>query len=208
MENNYLTIDGHFENTLVIERSKFICNIKGVQNEVEAKEFVAEIKKAHSLATHNCYAYIADENGFNQKFSDDGEPQGTAGLPMLEVLKNKNIFKCVAVVTRYFGGIKLGKGGLTRAYSGSVVNCLDNAKIVKMQKCAFVELKFDYENYSNFLRFISEKEVKIVETEFLNDVRCLVAINLDGFEIFLKELENFLIGRVSFKKIKEDYVAF
>ncbi len=208
MNKNYLTIDGRFENTINIERSKFICNIKGVQNETEAKEFVLEIKKQHSLATHNCYAYIADENGFNQKFSDDGEPQGTAGLPMLEVLKNKNIFKSVVVVTRYFGGIKLGKGGLTRAYSGSVVSCLENAKVVNMQKCAFFELTFNYENYSNFLRFVPDKEVKIIETEFLNDIKCVVAVNLDNSEAFIKDLENFLLGKVRYKNIKEDYVAF
>ena len=114
-------------------RSKFICSIKPVLDEVDAKKFIDTIKKKHSLATHNCYAYIADDKGLIQKFSDDGEPQGTAGLPMLEVLKNKRMFKTVAVVTRYFGGIKLGTGGLTKAYGNSVVECLNTSKILQME---------------------------------------------------------------------------
>ena len=92
MSYEFCTVKGEKENLIVIERSKFICNIKGVENEEEAKEFIDLIRKKHSLATHNCYAYIADDKGLVQKFSDDGEPQGTAGLPMLEVLKNKRIF--------------------------------------------------------------------------------------------------------------------
>lgn len=208
MVKEYLTVNGQFEDTTIIERSKFICNIKGVSNEVEAKEFVAEIKKKHSLATHNCYAYIVDENFFNLKFSDDGEPQGTAGLPMLEVLKNKRVCKIVAVVTRYFGGIKLGKGGLTRAYSGCVVNCLEKSNIVNMQLCMFAEVSFEYENYSNFLRFVSDKELKIIRTEFLNNVKCEVAIKIDFFEQFTKDLQNYLLGKVALKKIKNDFVVF
>ena len=93
MSHEFLTVIEEKENTIIIERSKFICNIKGVDNEEQAKEFVEMIRKRHSLANHNCYAYIADDKGLIQKFSDDGEPQGTAGLPMLEVLKNKRIFK-------------------------------------------------------------------------------------------------------------------
>ena len=103
MASSYFTVLSEYENTIIIERSKFICYIKHVENEQEAKSFVELIRKKHSLATHNCYAYIADDKGLIQKFSDDGEPQGTAGLPMLEVLKNKRVFKTCAVVTRYFG---------------------------------------------------------------------------------------------------------
>ena len=90
MSSGYFTVDGEKENVIVIERSKFICSIKGINNEQEAKEFIEYIRKKHSIANHNCYAYIADDLGLIQKFSDAGEPQGTAGLPMLEVLKNKN----------------------------------------------------------------------------------------------------------------------
>ena len=89
----YNTILGETESTTVIEHSKFICNLKRIENEDDAKEFISVIRKRHSLANHHCYAYIADENGLNMKFSDDGEPQGTAGMPMLDVLKSKKVYK-------------------------------------------------------------------------------------------------------------------
>ena len=107
MKQGFFTLTEETENVIVIERSKFICNVKPINNEEEARAFIEEIRKRHSLANHCCYAYIADDKGLIQKFSDAGEPQGTAGLPMLEVLKNKRLYKTVAVVTRFFGGIKL-----------------------------------------------------------------------------------------------------
>ena len=93
MSDGYFTVAEAKENLIVIERSKFICNIKPVADEDDARMFIEEIRKKHSLANHNCYAYIADDKGLVQKFSDDGEPQGTAGLPMLNVLKNKRMYK-------------------------------------------------------------------------------------------------------------------
>jgi uncharacterized YigZ family protein len=134
MSKGYFTVDGETENVIVIERSKFICYLSHCENEEDAKNFISAIKKQNSLANHNCYAYIADDFGLVQKFSDDGEPQGTAGLPMLDVLKAKKLFKTVVVVTRYFGGIKLGTGGLTRAYGGSVVSALEKAEIITMEE--------------------------------------------------------------------------
>ena len=120
MKKGFLTIKKDVANETVIERSRFICTLKRVDGEDEAKEFVSSIKSTYPDANHNCYAYIADEGGFYVKFSDDGEPQGTAGLPMLETLKAMGLKKVAAVVTRYFGGIKLGTGGLARAYSDGV----------------------------------------------------------------------------------------
>ena len=93
MANSYFTVSGEANNTIVIDRSKFICAIKGIEDEDDAKAFIETVRKRFSLANHHCYAYIADDKGLIQKFSDAGEPQGTAGLPMLEVLKNKRIFK-------------------------------------------------------------------------------------------------------------------
>ena len=106
----YLSVSGEYENETVIERSRFICKVKRISGEDEAKAFVEEVRKTHSTATHNCYAYVASEDGNIMKFSDDGEPQGTAGMPILEVLRNRGIMMTAVVVTRYFGGIKLGAG--------------------------------------------------------------------------------------------------
>ena len=164
--SGYFCVFGEAERTEVIERSKFICYIKGIENEEEAKAFIASIKKKHSLATHNCYAYIADERGLNQKFSDDGEPQGTAGLPMLTVLKSRKIYKTVAVVTRYFGGVKLGTGGLARAYGGAVTECLKGADICDMQPAAVYSVTCDYEDYVRLAAAKFQSGVKLSGTDF------------------------------------------
>lgn len=198
MSYEYFSLNGEIENTIVIERSKFICNIKGIENEIEAKEYIETIRKRHSLANHNCYAYIADDKGLIQKFSDAGEPQGTAGLPMLEVLKNRRIFKVVAVVTRYFGGIKLGTGGLTRAYGGSVSECLSLAKIAKMCEAVLIKINTDYEGYSRLLKVISNENVKTIKTEFLNSVEVYVAVKLDYVEEFNKKLLDTFNGKIDF----------
>ncbi|MBQ0099814.1 MAG: YigZ family protein, partial [Firmicutes bacterium] len=145
MIDSYLTVNGVFENLIVIEKSKFICYVKGISCEEEAKSFIEEIRKKNSLANHNCYAYIADEQGLIKKFSDDGEPQGTAGLPMLEALNNLNLKKVVSVVTRYFGGIKLGTGGLNRAYGNSVTECLKKSEKVNYELSYICTLSCKYD---------------------------------------------------------------
>lgn len=208
MIKEYLTVSGETENLIVIERSKFICSIKGVANEEEAKLFVESIRKKHSLATHNCYAYIADDKGLIQKFSDDGEPQGTAGLPMLEVLRNKRIYKTVAVVTRYFGGVKLGTGGLTRAYSGSVVSCLENAKILNMQPAMNCTTTVDYDLYSILLKLISTPEIFVSDTVFDNSVTVSLAVKVDYFDVFEKRITESFNGKVFINKQNVDYFPF
>ncbi len=113
----------------IIEKSKFICSLKKVNSEVEAQEFIKTIKKEYWDATHNCSAYLV--NDLAQRSSDDGEPSGTAGLPMLEVLRKNNLTEVAVVVTRYFGGIKLGAGGLVRAYTNSVVQGIEEAGLAE-----------------------------------------------------------------------------
>lgn len=208
MIQGYFTVAEKTENTIVIERSKFICNIKSIANEGEARTFIEEIRKKHSLANHNCYAYIADEKGLVQKFSDDGEPQGTAGLPMLEVLKNKRMFKTVAVVTRYFGGIKLGTGGLTRAYGGSVCDCLSIAKINDMQPATVYEIKPDYEGYSRLLKIIANDNIRVVKTDFTNVVELLISVKRDYSDTFLKKINDVFNGKLNILKISEEFSAF
>lgn len=208
MSCEFNTIKEEIENIIVIERSKFICNIKGVGSEEEAKEYIEEIRKRHSLANHNCYAYIADDKGLVQKFSDDGEPQGTAGLPMLEVLKNKKVFKVVAVVTRYFGGIKLGTGGLTRAYSGSVVECLNLAKISKMCTANLLKISVDYEGYSRLLKVVNGDNIVVIKTVFENLVNVEIAVKCEFLENFTKNLLDAFNGKIQFSQRGIDYYNF
>lgn len=126
--NFYLSATGETTHEIVIQRSRFICTLKRIDGFDDALSFVKNVKKKYSDATHNCYAFISNAAGTEQRFSDDGEPQGTAGQPMLEVLKKKGIFMTAAVVTRYFGGVKLGAGGLVSAYTRAVAETVENAK--------------------------------------------------------------------------------
>ena len=208
MSYEFFTVNGEKENINVIERSKFICNIKGIEDEEDAKKFIENIKKRHSLATHNCYAYIADDRGLVQKFSDDGEPQGTAGLPMLEVLKNRKMYKTVAVVTRYFGGIKLGTGGLTRAYGGAVVDCLEVAKISKMCQSILAIISPDYEGYSRLLKLLSDPNISVINTDFNNLVDVKIAIKSDYYDVFNKRLLDAFNGKLDIKELGSGYYDF
>jgi uncharacterized YigZ family protein len=140
----------------VIEKSRFLAYVKGVDSVEEAVDFVAQIKKKHFDATHNCYGYVFDDKA---KFSDDGEPQGTAGMPIYECIKNCKLNRVVVVVTRYFGGIKLGAGGLVRAYNGTASLGLNGAKRVEMRHCATVDVKVDYSLLKVAQRTAGEKAI-------------------------------------------------
>ncbi len=208
MSDGYFTVAEAKENLIIIERSKFICNIRPVADEEDARAFIEEIRKKHSLANHNCYAYIADDKGLVQKFSDDGEPQGTAGLPMLNVLKNKRMYKTAVVVTRYFGGIKLGTGGLTRAYGGSVSECLAITKIVNMQRAAKLELTADYELYSKLVKFLVGDNLRVLNTDFSDNVKVLIVIKADLADSFCEKIVDLFNGKLLPVKVEELSYAF
>ncbi|AOL35796.1 MULTISPECIES: YigZ family protein [Geobacillus] len=144
MLQTYYTVKGYGEREIVIEKSRFICYINRAETEEEAVAFIQQIKKKHWDATHNCSAYLIGEHDQIQKANDDGEPSGTAGVPMLEVLKKKGVKDTVAVVTRYFGGIKLGAGGLVRAYSRAVSEGLNAAGIVERRLMRVMHVTIDY----------------------------------------------------------------
>ena len=131
MRKDYKTIKGYGESEIVISKSRFITYIDRAETEEEALRFIEKIKKMHSTATHNCSCYIIGEHDHIQKANDDGEPSGTAGVPMLEVLKKQGLKDTVVVVTRYFGGIKLGGGGLIRAYGKATTEGITAAQVVE-----------------------------------------------------------------------------
>lgn len=159
------TIVQDWRKEIIIEKSRFICTLKKVNSEEEAQSFIKDIKKEFWDATHNCSAYIVDD--LLQRSNDDGEPSGTAGIPMLEVLRKNNLTGTAAVVTRYFGGIKLGAGGLVRAYSGSVAGTVKEcgiAKKVLMSKFSFL---YDVNSVGRILNVLYQQNLfKIADVEY------------------------------------------
>jgi uncharacterized YigZ family protein len=206
MKENFLTIVGEFSELTVIEKSKFICYLKHVESEDEAKEYIAEIKKKHFDATHNCSAFIADSDGNMARFSDDGEPQGTAGMPMLEALKNRGIFQIVAVVTRYFGGIKLGAGGLVRAYSGAVSSALNSADVREKCLCKTVKISADYDKYRLILKlFESGTYGEIIEQNFDDGVWVKAYVRNEQYDKFMKDITETFLGKQRVEVLSDGY---
>ena len=199
----YFTILGKSESEFVINRSRFITNAMHVTNMDEARDFIGKISKKYSDATHNCYAFISDKLGNEMRFSDDGEPGGTAGQPILEVIKKKNLKEVVVVVTRYFGGIKLGAGGLVASYTEGAVTCLDNAKISRMVLCDVYEITVDYPTFSLVEKLLSSKAV-LLDIKYENEVMIKFGITSDSTVI--STIQNATSGKIEPKKIGEEYV--
>ncbi len=204
----YLSVSGELETVKVIEKSKFITRSRHVEGEEEARAFVASVAAAHRDATHNCYAYIADDKGNFLRFSDDGEPQGTAGMPMLEVIKNNNLRQTAVVVTRYFGGIKLGAGGLVRAYSGSVAENLAAAVRVNYLPCAESEYIVDYPLVDAMMRYCGENDCQVKDTQYADRAVFTIAVKKEAEEGFNAALVNRLNGRVGIIKKREYMFPF
>lgn len=195
-----ITIKEDFIAEEEIKKSRFICHLKRVYTEEEARAFISEIKKEHHKANHNCSAFTLGDRQEIQRSSDDGEPSGTAGVPMLEILKKREITNVCAVVTRYFGGIKLGAGGLIRAYAGSVGHALDQVGLVKFVTQEQLILTLDYGNYDGLQRFLSSQGLVISESEFLSDVTVKFFVDLDKTEQLLADLVEQFSGKISAAK--------
>ncbi len=151
------TIVKDYRKEIVIEKSRFICSLKKVNSEEEAQEFIKAVKKEFWDATHNCSAYLVDD--LSQRSSDDGEPAGTAGIPMLDVLRKNHLTGTAAVVTRYFGGIKLGAGGLVRAYSGSVAGAVKECGIAEKILMSRFSFLYDVNNVGRILNILYQQNL-------------------------------------------------
>ncbi|QAW39336.1 YigZ family protein [Bacillus licheniformis] len=180
MLQSYLTVAGEGTHEIVIEKSRFICHLSRVSTEEEAQNFINHIKKQHWNATHNCTAYVIGENDQIQKANDDGEPSGTAGVPMLEVLKKRNLKDTCAVVTRYFGGIKLGAGGLIRAYGKSVSEGLNHVGVVERKLMRVMHTTVNYTWIGKLENELRESPYQIKDVHYADDVE---------FETYVKESE-------------------
>ncbi len=208
MEKSVRTVFLPCEREKIIEKSRFITYATHVESEEEARAFLAEIKKQHSLATHVCYAFIADKTGNLQRFSDDGEPQGRAGVPILEVLKNKKLYETAVAVVRYFGGVKLGAGGLVRAYSSSAAECLDIADIRTLEVCVEYALFVDYTGIDGVQKYISSCACSLLSTDYGEKVRFLVAVKKTEEGEFLQGIIDYMQGKIAHERGGEYYAPF
>ena len=180
--SSYKTLHDFGSDEIIIEKSTFIGYAKPIKTEEEAVEFVNEIKKKHKDATHNVWAYTVGPAMNIQRYSDDGEPQGTAGIPTLEVIKKEDLRDVVVVVTRYFGGIKLGAGGLVRAYTKGAKVGLEAAKIIEKVMYKEVKIKIDYNQLGKVQNEIMNLGYFIKDTVYEDNVEIIVYSKLEDVE--------------------------
>ena len=194
MEFRTIKEDGQVQEE--IKKSRFICHIKRVTTEDEAREFINTIKKEHYKATHNCSAFILGERSEMKRSSDDGEPSGTAGVPMLGVLENHQLTNVCAVVTRYFGGIKLGAGGLIRAYAGSVALAIKEIGIVHIKEQLGLRLTLSYSQYQELPNFLKAKQLQEQDTAFTDQVQTTIFVDKDDKDSVIESLIELFNGKI------------
>lgn len=194
MEFRTIKEDGQVQEE--IKKSRFICHIKRVTTEDEAREFINTIKKEHYKATHNCSAFILGERSEMKRSSDDGEPSGTAGVPMLGVLENHQLTNVCAVVTRYFGGIKLGAGGLIRAYAGSVALAIKEIGSVHIKEQLGLRLTFSYSQYQELPNFLKAKQLQEQDTAFTDQVQTTIFVDKDDKDSVIESLIELFNGKI------------
>ena len=202
-----ITIKEHMQSEIVEKKSKFIANIYFVENVEEAENKIKEIKKEYHDARHNCSCYrVIEEGKIVEKQSDDGEPSGTAGGPMLNILQKKDLVNVVAIVTRYFGGILLGTGGLVRAYSDATQKAIDSAEKSEIILGVEYEVKVDYSNLEKLKYYAKTNNINIINIEFQNDILCTLQIANESEKQFLEDIEKKNLSIIEYKKICEKYI--
>lgn len=179
-----------------IKKSKFICHVKRVSSEEEARDFINSIKKEHYKATHNCSAFIIGEQSDIKRTSDDGEPSGTAGVPMLGVLEHHHITNSCVVVTRYFGGIKLGAGGLIRAYAGSVAQAVREIGLVEIKEQVVLGITLSYSQYQEFANFLKDHQLAEQDPLFTDQVATTIFVDKEDTSSITAALVEFYNGKV------------
>ncbi|WP_077601919.1 YigZ family protein [Oceanobacillus sojae] len=194
MLSTYYTVKQHGTDEITIQKSRFIANVKRVESEEEAQEFIQSIKKEHRDAAHNCSAYMIGETDHIQKANDDGEPGGTAGVPILEVLKKKGLKDTAVVVTRYFGGIKLGAGGLIRAYGSATTQGIKTTGIVRRERMQGVSVTVEYPMLGKLENEVRQQSKYILENiHYLENVAFIIYVKTeetDAFKNWIVEMTN------------------
>ena len=203
----YNTIKQYGEGEIVEKKSRFLGKIKKVETEQEALEFIESTKKQYWDARHNCFAYIIGKKGETVRCSDDGEPSGTAGKPMLEVLQNQELCDVVAVVTRYFGGVLLGTGGLVRAYTQATQEALKEAQVCTMTPMSVIKVRTDYNAIGKIKYVLAQEEIPVINEEYGVDVVVTMAVPLTKKEQIHKKITEVTNGKAVMEEMEQIFMA-
>ncbi|WP_226037117.1 YigZ family protein [Aquibacillus saliphilus] len=206
MINKYYTVKPIGSDEITIQKSRFIGYVKRVETEEAAQDFIKEIKKKHHDANHNCSAYMIGEHDTIQKANDDGEPSGTAGVPILEVLKKKELKDTVVVITRYFGGIKLGAGGLIRAYSSTTSQAINSTGIVVRKLMKEMIVTSDYTLLGKLENTLRNSPYILENIDYLENVVLTIAVENEQEDTFVNWLIDLTSDQVSIKAGTTKYI--
>lgn len=204
----YLSVAGEATAEFTIEKSRFIAYLARTAGEEEARAYLSKVRALHPLSAHVCFGFIADKEGNMQRFSDDGEPQGTAGMPILGVLKAKGLREVTVAVVRYFGGIKLGAGGLVRAYSSAAAEAVAKADLRMYAVCTELAVTLGYHEVSACLKFLEGHKLAPLALEYAEKVTLLIAVKETEAEGFCGGLTNVTCGRAEIKEGKKYFYPF
>ena len=206
--DSFITVRSESSEEIVIQKSRFIGYACPCSNEDDAVDFLRSVKEKHHDARHHCYAYVIGPNAGIMRYSDDGEPGGTAGLPIMDVLKSIHAVNCCVVVVRYFGGILLGTGGLVRAYTQGCKIALEAAGLVRMERSCIIRCRSSYSLWNNLQYMLQRMPVQIDSVDYAEDVSFLLTTRIKDSESVVQQLNNLAIGKISCEKISEEYMAW
>lgn len=207
MLEEYKTIYEGGQGEIVEKKSRFLAEVRLVKSEEEALKFIEEKKKQYWDATHNCYAYVIGERKELMRCSDDGEPQGTAGKPMLDVLLGEDLYNTAVVVTRYFGGTLLGTGGLVRAYSKAVQEGIKESRVITKYHGLLTEIGIDYTGVGKLQYLFAKNQIPIIDSQYAEDVKMQILIPAKEEGMIKKAVTEATNARATVTDIKELYFA-
>ena len=205
--NNFISIKKNVETEIIVKKSKFICNLIRVESQKEAEESIKKIKKKYYDARHNCVSYrVIEDEQIVEKSSDDGEPSGTAGGPMLNILQKNNLCNVLVIVTRYFGGILLGTGGLVRAYSDATFEAINFAE--KIEECIGLEaeVELDYNNLETFKYYCKKNDISIKDYEYYEKIICKIQLEECNKERLIDDFNTKKVNLINLKFLSKKLI--
>jgi uncharacterized YigZ family protein len=203
----YQTITQNTTFEIVEKKSKFIANLICIESKEDAETKIKELKKKYYDARHNCYAFrVLEDETIYEKSSDDGEPSGTAGSPMLNILQKNNLTNCLIIVTRYFGGILLGTGGLVRAYSSASIGAIENAEKIIIEIGTEFEAQIEYPNFQAIEYYFKQNEINITKIDYLDTIKCNIEMDNNAKTKFLRDVQEKKINILKIVEIGKKYI--